>query len=121
MAVPTVPRKPLNQSLIMSPTLPPNGKEFSGNMNARVTEAINNPKVTYLRFLQMENTFLSNKRLIPTTKKNVHKKREIRRERVPMIFQVRSSLASFFRSTFSSLSFLKLADADFFLEDAIGL
>jgi len=48
------------------------------------------------------------------------RKMEISKETVPMIFQVRSSLANFLKSTFSSLSFCNFWDAGFFLAAAFG-
>src|SRR3982751_2492129 len=76
-AVPIVPKKFTSQALIMFPTSPPQGNEPKafGKMNAKETEAISNPNVTYLRLRQIENTLRLNSKLIPTTKKKVQKRK----------------------------------------------
>src|SRR3954470_10305063 len=73
-----VPRKLISHELIMSPTFPPNGNDADESTKESMTEKINNPMVTYFKFLQIENTFLSNRRLMPTTKKKVQKRKEER-------------------------------------------
>ena len=45
--------------------------------------------------------------------KEINKKIDVRRKTVPTIFQVRSSFASFLRSTFSSFSAFSLVDDGF--------
>src|SRR5215218_8672029 len=80
-AVPITPIKLISHLLIISPTSPPQLKEplDEGAIKAKVIDAISRPKVTYFRFLVMENTLRLTSRLIPSTKKKV----QIRKEAKP--------------------------------------